>query len=270
MDTILDSSVFARNNVKIFGSGSQVLMFGHGFGCDLNTWRLITPAFEDTFKIVLFDYVGAGKSDQSSYDEDRYSSLDGYAQDIVEICAELQLRDVTFIGHSVSSMIGLLAVKNSPSLFKKIVFIGPSPRYLNDVDYDGGLDRDVLEELLAVMDSNYLGWSSIMAASIMGNADRPELAEGLSNSFCSTNPDIAKKFARVTFLSDNRKDLPLLKIPSLTIQCQNDFLTNEKIAEYIKMNTPGNQITFLTSSGHCPHLSDPEGVIGAIRPFLAN
>lgn len=270
METISGSSVYARNNVQIIGTGSQVLMFGHGFGCDLNTWRLITPAFEKSFKIVLFDYVGAGSSDQSAYDEDRYSSLDGYAQDVIDICRELELSEVTFIGHSVSSMIGLLAVKNSPDFFKKIVFIGPSPRYLNDVDYEGGLDRDVLEDLLDVMDNNYLGWSSVMAASIMGNPERPELAEGLSNSFCSTNPEIAKKFARVTFLSDNRQDLSLLKIPSLTIQCQNDFLTNEKIAEYIKTHTPGNQITFLTSSGHCPHLSDPEGVINAIKPFLAN
>jgi sigma-B regulation protein RsbQ len=270
MNTILKSPVCQRNNVKVLGHGNKVLLFGHGFGCDLNTWRLIIPAFEKDFKVVLFDYVGAGNSDQSAYDELRYSSLEGYAQDVIEICEDLNLSDVIFIGHSVSSMIGMLAAKNSPDYFKKLVFIGPSPRYLNDEGYPGGLDRDVLEELLDVMDSNYFAWSSSMASSIMGNPDRPELAAGLSESFCSTNPVIARQFARVTFLSDNRKDLPNVSIPSLTIQCQDDFLTDEYIAEYIQKHTPGNQVTFLTSSGHCPHLSDPEGVIGALKPFLSN
>lgn len=269
MDTKLATSVCLRNNVKVFGHGSQVLMFGHGFGCDLNTWRLLTPAFEKDFKIVLFDYVGAGNSDISAYDEKRYSSLAGYAQDVIDICEELNLSEVIFIGHSVSSMIGLLAAKNTPNLFKKLAFIGPSPRYMNDEGYPGGLDRDALEELLDVMDNNYLSWSSVIAPSIMGNPDRPELAEGLSNSFCRTNPVIAKQFARVTFLSDHREELPQLAIPSLTIQCREDFLTNDEIAMYIHQRTPGNEITFLTSSGHCPHLSDPKGVIDALKPFLA-
>jgi sigma-B regulation protein RsbQ len=270
MHAILASSVFSRNNVKVFGFGSQVLMLAHGFGCDQNTWRLITPAFEKHFKIVLFDYVGAGNSDHSAYDEERYNSLEGYAQDIIEICEELQLNEVIFIGHSVSSMIGLLAAKKAPQLFKKIAFIGPSPRYMNDEGYPGGLDRDALEELLDVMDNNYLSWSSIIAPSIMGNPDRPELAEGLSDSFCRTNPLIARQFARVTFLSDHREELPKLSIPSLTIQCREDFLTNDDIAEYIHQHTPGNKITFLSSSGHCPHLSDPEGVVNALKPFLTN
>jgi len=270
MNTKSTTSVCLRNNVKVFGHGSQVLIFGHGFGCDSNTWRLVTPAFEEDFKIVLFDYVGAGNSDLSAYDENRYSSLAGYAQDVVDICKDLQLKDVIFIGHSVSSMIGLMAAKNSPELFKKLVFIGPSPRYLNDEGYPGGLDRDALEELLDVMDNNYLSWSSVIAQSIMGNPDRPELAEGLSDSFSQTNPVIAKQFARVTFLSDHRQDLSALRIPSLTIQCREDFLTNDEIAEYIHKHTPGNEITFLSSSGHCPHLSDPNGVVAALKPFLAS
>lgn len=270
MNTAFNSPIALRNNVKVLGQGTQVLMFGHGFGCDLNTWRLVTPAFEQDYKIILFDYVGAGRSDLSAYDDTRYSTLKGYATDVLEICEALDLQEVIFIGHSVSSMIGLLAVNMAPEKFRKIVFIGPSPRYLNDVNYPGGLERDELEELLNIMDSNYLGWSSTMAGHIMGNHDRPELADGLASSFCSTDPEIAKKFARVTFLSDNRADLPKLKIPSLTIQCEDDFLTNDDIAAYIQNITPGNQVTLLNSTGHCPHLSDPEGVINALKPFLTN
>lgn len=268
MDTAVDQAIGLRNNVKIKGNGARVIMFGHGFGCDSNTWRMVTPAFENDFKLVLFDYVGSGNSDLRAYDSDRYSSLEGYAKDVVEICEALNLKEVIFIGHSVSSMIGLLAANSAPELFSKLIFIGPSPRYLNDVNYPGGLDRAELEELLEIMDSNYLGWSSTMAGHIMGNPDRPHLADGLSRSFCSADPTIAKKFARVTFLSDNRDDLPKLKIPSLTIQCREDFLTTEKIASYIQSITPGNKVTFLESSGHCPHLSDPDGVITAVKTFL--
>ena len=212
--------------MKVAGQGTRVLMFGNGFGCDLNTWRMITPALEKEFKLVLFDYVGSGKADIRAYDNDRYSTLNGYANDIIEICEALSLREVVFVGHSVSSMIGLLAVNAAPEFFSKIVFIGPSPRYLNDKNYPGGLEKGELEELLEIMDSNYLGWSNTMAGHIMGNPDRPELSEGLASSFCRTDPAIAKKFARVTFLSDNRDDLPKLKIPSLTIQCKEDFLTS--------------------------------------------
>lgn len=261
-------SVFLRNNVKVVGQGTRVLMFGNGFGCDSNTWRMITPAFEKEFKIVLFDYVGSGNSVISAYDNDRYSSLDGYAKDIIDICQALELKEVVFVGHSVSSMIGLLAVNSAPGFFNRIVFIGPSPRYLNDKDYPGGLEKAELEELLEIMDSNYLGWSSTMAGHIMGNPDRPELADGLSTSFCSVDPTIAKKFARVTFFSDNRDDLPKLNIPSLTIQCKEDFLTNDEVARYIQDVTPKNQVTFLQSTGHCPHISDPKGVISALESFL--
>ena len=268
MNQTLLTDVTVRNNVKIIGNGSVTLMFGHGFGCDQNTWQSIVPAFKDDYRIILFDYVGAGKSDLSAYDPDRYSSLEGYAQDLIDICTDLEIEDVVFIGHSVSSMIGLLAVKNAPSIFNKVIFIGPSPRYINDADYHGGIEMTDLEDLLEVMDSNYLGWSQMLAPSIIGNPDRPELGEALTESFCSTDPDIAKRFARVTFLSDNRKDLAHLSIPSLTIQCQNDFLTSQAIAEYIQQHTHNNEIVMLKSSGHCPHLSDPAGVINAIQSFI--
>jgi sigma-B regulation protein RsbQ len=268
MEKELLTNISIRNNVKVLGEGSRILMFGHGFGSDQNTWKYIVPAFEKDFKIILFDYVGAGNSDLSAYDDARYGSLEGYAQDVIDICEELNVQEVTFIGHSVSSMIGLLAIKKRPLLFNKIIFIGPSPRYLNEPGYPGGINLDDLNELLEVMDSNYMGWSQMLAPVIMGNPEQPELAADLSTSFCATNPAIAKKFARVTFMSDNRKDLSFLNIPSLTIQCEDDFLTSKVIAEYINKNTSGNQIIMLESTGHCPHLSDPEGVINAIRCFL--
>ena len=268
MSNNLTGDVLVRNNVRIIGTGTRTLLFAHGFGCDQNTWLAIIPAFQENYQIILFDYVGAGSSDLSAYDRNRYNSLEGYAQDIVDICGQLHLSEITFIGHSVSSMIGLLALKLQPSIFEKIVFIGPSPRYINEPGYHGGIDQADLEELLEVMDSNYLGWSQMVAPSIMGNADQPQLAEGLVKSFCSTDPAIAKEFARVTFLSDNREDLQHLRIPSLTIQCNDDFLTSYAVAEYINEHTVNNQIIMLESSGHCPHLSDPDGVIKAIKTFI--
>lgn len=261
-------NIIERNNVKVIGEGNTTLMFAHGFGCDQNTWRSVMTHFTDNFKIVVFDYVGAGKSDLSAYNENRYKSLDGYAMDVIEICDELKLTNVVFVGHSVSSMIGVLALKQRPGIFEKIVFIGPSPRYINAPGYDGGIDINDLEELLEVMDSNYLGWSKMVAPQIMGNSDRPELGEELTASFCSTDPDIARKFARVTFMSDNRDDLRYLKIPSLTIQCDDDFLTSYETADYISSKVERNNVVKLSSTGHCPHLSDPVGVVDAIRSFV--
>lgn len=268
MNDLSTNNVCLRNNVKVIGTGATTLMFGHGFGCDQNTWRALIPAFKDDYQLVLFDYVGAGKSDLTAYDQSRYGSLEGYAQDIIDICSALSLSNIIFISHSVSSMISLLALKQEPSLFEKAVFIGPSPRYINEPGYVGGINEVDLEELLELMDSNYLGWSSMMAPAIMGNANRPELAEALTTSFCATDPNIAREFARTTFLSDNRKDLQYLTIPSLTIQCNDDFLTSSKVAQYIQEHTKNNQIVMLGSSGHCPHLSDPEGVIEAIKTFI--
>ncbi len=264
----MEVNIVQRNHVKVTGSGPVTLLFAHGFGCDQHTWRAVLPAFESRYQIVVFDYVGAGQSDLSAYDEQRYSTLEGYAQDVVDICKALHLTEVIFIGHSVSSMIGLLAAVQHPSLFRKIVFIGPSPRYINDEAYYGGMELPDLEALLEVMESNYLGWSKNIAPAIMGNPDRPHLGEKLAESFCQTDPEIAKKFARVTFLSDNRKDLPQLRIPSLTIQCDDDILASPTVAEYIREHTPGNEMILLNSGGHCPHLSDPQGVIQAIQNFI--
>ncbi len=244
------------------------MLFAHGFGCDQQMWRLVTPAFEDDHRVVLFDHVGAGGSDQSAYDRRRYDSLDGYAEDVLEICRELDLKRVIFVGHSVSAMIGVLAATREPDRFEKLILVGPSPRYLDDGDYGGGFSRADIEELLDSLESNYLGWSSVMAPVIMGNPDRPELGEELTNSFCRSDPEIAAHFARVTFLSDNRADLANVKVPTLVLQCSEDAIAPRAVGEYVHAQIPGSRLLVLDATGHCPNLSAPAETIAAIRSFL--
>jgi sigma-B regulation protein RsbQ len=261
--------VIARNNVKVFGSGSQPLMFAHGFGCDQNMWRFITPAFEDRYRIVLFDYVGAGKSDLGAYDPDRYGRLDGYAEDILEICHELELEDVILVGHSVSSMIAVLAANREPELFERLILIGPSPRYINDLPgYVGGFERADIEGLLEMMDKNYIGWANFLGPAIMKNAERPELGEELAESFCSTDPVIARRFAEATFFADNRDDLPRVMVPSLILQCSEDMIAPEAVGEYLHQHIPHSTFRQLAATGHCPHMSHPEETIQAIEEYL--
>ncbi|MGZ4616504.1 MAG: alpha/beta fold hydrolase, partial [Actinomycetes bacterium] len=212
--------VLARNNVTVSGRpDGPPMLFAHGFGCDQNMWRFVAPAFEDTHRVVLFDHVGAGGSDLSAFDPDRYSDLRGYADDMLEICEALRLKAVVFVGHSVSAMMGVLAAAREPERFESLVLVGPSPRYIDDVDYVGGFTAADIDGLLESLDSNYLGWSSAMAPVIMGNPDRPELGAELTNSFCRTDPLIARHFARVTFTSDNRSDLAAVQVPTLILQC---------------------------------------------------
>jgi sigma-B regulation protein RsbQ len=244
------------------------MLFAHGFGCDQNMWRYVAPAFEDEYRIVLFDHVGAGQSDLSAYNKTRYSSLQGYATDVLEICRELDLREVVFVGHSVSSAIGILAAIEEPERFEALVLVGPSPCYINDGDYVGGFTREDIEGLLESLDSNYLGWSSAMAPVIMGNPDRPELGTELTNSFCRTDPEIARQFARVTFLSDNRADLAKVKVRSLVLQCSEDAIAPQCVGEYVHRNLSGSELVFLKATGHCPNLSAPEETITAIKGFL--
>ncbi|MEV6346635.1 alpha/beta hydrolase [Actinoplanes sp. NPDC051851] len=260
-----------RNAVTVTGSASgRPMLFAHGYGCDQNMWRFVTPAFEDTHRIVLFDHVGNGKSDLAAYSDDRYSTLDGYATDILEIVEEHDLRDVVFVGHSVSAMIGVLAAIRQPERFAGIVMIGPSPRYINDDadGYFGGFGRPDIDQMLESLDSNYLGWSSAMAPVIMGNPERPELGEELTNSFCRTDPEIAKKFARVTFLSDNRADLPRLRVPSLILQCSDDVIAPTVVGEYVHEHTAESTFTALNATGHCPNLSAPGETVDAIKSWL--
>ena len=262
-------SVVARNNVTSMGAEhGRPMLFAHGFGCDQNMWRHVAPAFADEHRIVLFDHVGAGSSDLSAYDPERYGSLHGYAEDVLEICRELNLWDVIFVGHSVSAMVGVLAAIEEPDRFAKLILVGPSPRYIDDVDYVGGFTREDVDELLDSLDTNYLGWSSAMAPVIMGNPDRPELAEELTNSFCRADPEIQRRFARVTFLSDNRADLERVHVPSLVLQCTDDAIAPTAVGEYVHRQMPDSELVMLDATGHCPNLSAPEATIAAIKAFL--
>lgn len=261
-------SVLERNNVTVTGRGQKSMLFAHGFGCDQNMWRLVAPAFEEEYRVILFDHVGAGHSDLSAYDRQKYSTLDGYAEDVLEICRELEVRQGVFVGHSVSAMIGVLAAVAEPERFESLVMVGPSPCYINKEDYVGGFSQEDIEGLLEFLDSNYLGWSSAMAPQIMGNPDRPELGEELTNSFCRTPPEIAQHFARVTFLSDNRADLPKVKTPSLVLQCSNDPIAAEEVGRYVHQHLAGSQLVIMRATGHCPNLSAPEETISAMKAFL--
>jgi sigma-B regulation protein RsbQ len=244
------------------------MVFAHGFGCDQNMWRLVAPAFEPDHRVVLFDHVGAGGSDLLAYDAVRYGTLGGYADDVVEIAAALDLRDAVFVGHSVSAMIGVLAAARAPERFGALVMVGPSPRYIDEQGYRGGFSRSDIEELLDSLDANFLGWSSAMAPAIMGNADRPELGEELTASFCRTDPDIASRFARVTFLSDNRDDLATVTVPTLVLQCSEDVIAPDSVGRYVHERIPGSVFTQLAATGHCPNLSAPQETVEAIRAFL--
>ena len=261
-------SVIERNNVHVRGAGSKAMVFAHGFGCDQNMWRFVAPSFENDYRVVLFDHVGAGGSDLSAYRPEKYASLSGYAEDVVEIGRELRLRDAVFVGHSVSAMIGALASLKAPDMFESLVMVGPSPRYINDGEYVGGFTEAQIEELLESLADNHMGWSAAMAPAIMGNPDRPELGQELTNSFCRTDPDIAKAFARVTFKSDNRRDLDKIRARTLVLQCSDDIIAPQQIGEYVHAHVAGSQLIHLEATGHCPNLSAPDEVIAAIRAFV--
>ncbi len=263
----------AKLNVTVTGPvDAQPMVFAHGFGCDQNMWRHVAPAFADRFRVVLFDYVGCGGSDSSAWDADRYDSLHGYAADVLALIRELDLRDVIFVGHSVSSMVGALAVAAEPDRFSRLVMIGPSPRYIDDprAAYVGGFAEADIEELLRSLSSNYLGWSSAMAPAIVGNADRPELGEELTESFCRMDPAIAEQWARVTFLSDNRGDLPRVTVPTLVLQCRDDVIAPTAVGEYVAHALPSSELVLLEATGHCPNLSAPEATVRAIADFVVS
>jgi len=261
--------VLERNAVRVSGvAGGRPVVFAHGFGCDQGMWRFVAADFEVDHRVVLFDQVGFGNSDLSAYDPEKYGSLRGYASDLVEICRELDLSDVVFVGHSVSAMTGVLAAQKAPELFGALVMIGPSPRYVDDEGYTGGFSRADVQGLLDSLEANHLGWSTTMAPMIMGNPDRPELGQELTNSFCRTDPAIARQFARVTFLSDNRADLASVAVPTLVLQCSQDVIAPDDVGRYVHEQVPGSTFTRLAATGHCPHLSAPEETVAAIRAFL--
>ena len=258
-----------RNNVQVTGNGPVTLLFAHGFGCDQNMWRLIAPAFAERYRVITFDLVGSGSSDLAAYDKQKYDSLSGYAADVLEIIEQCAPGPVVFVGHSVSAMIGLLATIEAPQRFLAQVMIGPSPCYINDGAYTGGFSRTDIDELLAAVESNYLGWSSAMAPAIMGTPGQPDLGVELTNSFCRTDPDIAKHFARVTFLSDHRSDLVKSSVPALILQCSDDLIAPVCVGEYLHRVLPVSTLALIDNVGHCPHLSAPGASSAAMKNFLA-
>lgn len=265
---VATTEAMAKHNVRIAGRGRPTLVFAHGYGCDQSMWRLVAPGFEDRHRVVLFDYVGSGRS-RAPYDPSRYAELGGYAEDVLEICRALGPEPVVFIGHSVSAMIGALTALREPDRFAGLVMIGPSPSYINDENYVGGFTREDIEGLLGLLEADHVGWAKSMAPTIMGHPDRPELAGELAASFCRVDPEVARHFARVTFTSDNRADLPRVPVPTLLVQCANDVIAPPAVGEYLHRHMPDSELVVLDTSGHCPHLSAPEDTTAAIRAFLA-
>ncbi|MDO7907757.1 alpha/beta hydrolase [Paenibacillus sp. JX-17] len=261
--------VLERNHVQVIGSGSQTIMFAHGFGCDQGMWRYIVPDFMSDYRIVLFDYVGSGNSQIRHYDADKYSSLQGYAQDVIDIIERLDLRDVIFVGHSVSSMVGMLASIRAPERFERIVMLGPSPRYVNDPPaYFGGFDKSDIDELLEMMQMNFIGWASYMAPIAM-NSDRPELTHELEQSFCSRDPHIARQFAEVTFYCDCRKELALMSVPTLILQCSDDSIAPVEVGDYLHSHLRHSELRQMNAKGHYPHLSQPQETIELIKEYIS-
>lgn len=263
--------VLKRNHVNVLGpEDAQPMLLAHGFGCDQNMWRFLVPAFKKDYRLILFDYVGSGRADTSAWDPRRYSTLEGYATDILEIIAALDLRDVVFVGHSVSSIIGILAANREPDRFADLILVGPSPRYINEAGYHGGFDADDIDGLLETMDKNFIGWAGFLAPIVMKNPDRPELTEELQRSFCSTDPGITRSFAQVTFTSDNREDLGKVTVPSLIMQCSDDAVAPAEVGDYMRQNLPGSDFVQMKATGHCPHISHPEETIEIIRKRLGS
>ncbi|RYF85580.1 MAG: alpha/beta hydrolase [Chitinophagaceae bacterium] len=263
-------SVVTRNNVMTSGKGVIPLMFAHGFGCDQQMWRYVAPAFEETHQVVLFDHVGAGKSDLAAYRKEKYADLSGYAEDVLDIIRSLGLKQVVFVGHSVSAVIGIIAAVKAPELFSSLILVAPSPSYINDAGYHGGFEQNEIDELLESLDNNHLGWSMAMAPVIMGNADRKELADELANSFCRTDPEITRHFARTTFLSDKREMLSQCEVPSLILQCANDVIAPSVVGAYMHDQLKDSTLVQMKATGHCPNLSAPEETIELIKEYLAH
>ncbi|MCV7177382.1 alpha/beta fold hydrolase [Mycolicibacterium sphagni] len=260
--------VATRNNVTRVGDPSgPTLVLAHGFGCDQQLWHRVASRLRDRFDLVLFDHVGSGNAEPAAWDPDKYASLNGYADDVVELVEALDLRDVVFVGHSVAAMIGALAVSAAPARFAKLVMVTPSPRYIDDDGYRGGFTHADIAELLDSLESNYLGWSQAMAPTIMGNPERPELAEDLATTFCRTDPAAAKVFARATFLADNRADLAGVSVPTLIVDCRQDVIAPPEVGAYVRDHIPGAQLITLDATGHCPHVSAPDATAEVVAAF---
>lgn len=262
-------SVLIRNNVVAAGDGTAMI-FGHGFGGDQRMWRFIHPAFDNFYRTILFDYVGSGGSDFAAYDSERYSSLEGYATDLLEICEALDIRDAVYVGHSFGSMVGIAAAIREPTYFSQLILLAPNACFINDPpDYIGGLELEDVVDLLSLMERNMTEWANFLAPVAMGNADRPELSEELAATFCANDPTILRRFAKVAFLSDNRSLLPSCPTPSLVLQCRDDSIAPPSVGEFICREIPRCQLRQMQATGHCPHLSHPVETIRLIKEYLA-
>lgn len=262
------SSALIRHNTSISGTGTTTLLFAHGYGCDKTVWRDIVPAFEGDYRVVTFDHAGSGKCDRLAYNSFRHSSLAGYADDVIALCEELQSERLIMVGHSVSAMIGALAAIKRPDLFDLMVMIGPSASYVNEGDYVGGFDLPDLKEFLEMIETNFQGWGAALAMLAMGNADRPALAEGLRDRICSLDPAIAGVFARVTFLSDLRADVPRLQTPTVILECQDDPVSPKSAIAFVRDSLPGSRHIELQATGHCTHMSHPAEVTAVLQRVL--
>jgi sigma-B regulation protein RsbQ len=267
----MEQTILLRNNVKLIGNGPKTIMFAPGFGCDQTVWNLVAKAFENEYRIVLFDYVGTGISDLQAYDVNRYSTLDGYAQDIIDVCSALKLENAIFVGHSVAGMIGMLASLRQPEYFSKLIMLAPSPRYLNDPpEYFGGFEREQLVGLLEMIEKNYIGWATMFTDTLLNNPNHPEVKSDLEDRFCSTDPIIARQFAEATFFSDHRKDLKKVRVPSLILQCSEDIIAPETVGQYLHHHLPNSTYKKMKAIGHCPHMTDSEETIHHLRDYLRN
>ncbi|WP_067729529.1 alpha/beta fold hydrolase [Oceanobacillus damuensis] len=265
----MTDNILKRNNVNVMGKGKQPLVFAPGFGCDQTVWTSVSESFTNDYQVILFDYVGLGKSDVNAFDPEKYSALSGYAQDVLDVCSALDLKDAIFVGHSVGSMIGILASLQHPEYFSKLILLGPSPCYLNDPPaYFGGFEKEDLTGLIDMMDRNYIGWANVFASTIINNPERSDVASELEDRFCSTDPVIARTFAEASFFSDNRKDLPKVTVPSLILQCSEDIIAPESVGEYMHEHLPNSKIAYMKATGHCPHMSHPEETIQMIQDYL--
>lgn len=265
----MEQNILLRNNVKVIGNGPKSIIFAPGFGCDQTVWNQVAKAFENEYRIILFDYVGTGNSDLQAYDVKRYSTLDGYAQDVLDVCSALELENAIFIGHSVAGMIGMLASLRKPEYFSTLIMLAPSPRYLNDPpEYYGGFEKEQLLGLLEMMEKNYIGWATMFADTLLNNPNHPEVKSDLEDRFCSTDPIIARQFAEATFFSDNRKDLKKVTVPSLILQCSDDIIAPESVGQYLQQHLPNSTYKKMDAIGHCPHMSAPEETIHALREYL--
>lgn len=261
--------ILKRNNVQILGQGEKTLLFGHGFGCDQQVWNETIADFEENYRVITFDYVGSGNSDKTAYTKERYSTLDGYKQDLLEICDALEIKEMIFVGHSVSSMIGVLASIERPELMEKLIMIGPSPYYMNEPGYTGGFERTDIEELLDMMETNYKEWAKYLAPVVMQNEERPELTEEFEQLLCSNDPLIARQFAEVTFTSDLRDQLSIVAVPTLILQPKFDAIASPEVGQYVHNQIAGSEMILMDAMGHNPHLSDSQETVEYIKEYLA-